>query len=475
MCGYHNPHAFKTIDDSDINYVENYVKSKLPNILDRSAKANGRDQFDDTDGVYFYGHFAVDIPSFEITKGEKRLLESLVAYVKLKSEEDETHFEFKEMSGRRAKKFWMKELYPTSAGYFFGFERNCRDNFQPQPNVNISSLKETLFTKANKIFIQSKKLYKILEIQKFGADLINVRINNGKIKGSIKCIFCDPASKIAEVSLYCKQELNSAFWVGSNLTKHIKIHHAVSNENHPSEFNSDYDIEASNFAGKHEFSDCDELGTENEDPNTGIKTDRQIKTTNEIPMFMQEAANSESGNEHNTQLLKPKIITPQTQIASNDDSRFSTLVKLVIEPQVSDDNFENSHTTFDDDDNDSDCPFMESIISDSFETSESTIEDQLYHQMTIQTIKMSNSAALNDEKSFTFSNVHLQVKVGVTKPDGNCLFSSISHQLSLTVLDTITHEKNAKKLRQDVVTHIRSNIKDYVDQMKISSRDALNF
>lgn len=425
--------------------------------MEKNSIVNGREKFDEADGVYFYGHFSVDVPSFEITKGERRLIESLVSSMKEETERDESHFKFKEMVGRKAKNVWMKGLFQTSAGYFFGFERKSQPH---QSNLDIPSLKETLFDKANKIFKQSKQKYKHQETQKFGADLVNVKIVNGKVKGSLRCIFCEPENEKGEVGVYCKQELNSAFWVASNLTKHIERYHRDLNQ--------------------HEFSDDDDIehlipNTQNRSTTTKKQQSNKIKGNASTESLLRKIPKSQILIQPQKQLLmlphksnlqeqlKPENLLSNDYVQSRPNHSES-LIALEIEPQFDLQTHEMSHFTVNEED---DCMFDQSMSADELETSQSTsLNEQLQHQITLQTIKMSNAAAMNEEKIVKVANIKFHVDIGSISPNGNCLFSSIAHQLYQVVLKSAEHERLTSKLREDVVDHIKANISDYVSCLK---------
>lgn len=96
----------------------------------------------------------------------------------------------------------------------------------------------------------------------------------------------------------------------------------------------------------------------------------------------------------------------------------------------------------------------------------STLNGRLYSQFASQNLKLLESAITNCEKQkFMVSNVDERcVNITVVKiaSDGNCLFSSLVHQLKFVKIGSSEHIELTKRLRQKVVTYIRENITDFV-------------
>lgn len=98
-------------------------------------------------------------------------------------------------------------------------------------------------------------------------------------------------------------------------------------------------------------------------------------------------------------------------------------------------------------------------------------ENRLYMQISGQSIKMLNTALTHNEEQEDMcinllNNESTMIKVGKSNPDGNCLFSSLAHQLFYEPRDSLTHKKLTKKLRLDVTKFIRQNISLFKHEIK---------
>lgn len=452
LCGYHNAHAFASFDESDYNYIEMYVKTKLPDLLEKISLANGHEQFNEDDGVFFYSHFSVDKTSFEITKGERRLIDTLVLYISNKAKEDETHFEFREAFGRRARNEWVKGLYQTCVGYFFGYERKLNTARRPFQPSNLETHRTSLFSKAKMAFEAHAKKFGLKEKQTFGMDLVKVEIINGAVRGKVRCTFCEPTSEKGEVGVYFKGDLNCGFWINSNLGKHISKYH----------YGIDQKIPQMNTPKN-------AVNNENTLPNQHAKS---ISTQNNKRELKQ--VHEPKSSRAILGAIGPSLyeMNHSIQIEHDQESNESLTTKLEIEPNYPESGeSDRSHIADVNDSEDSDgAPYsMDSSNTDYEELDLSTstsVEDQLHRQMIIQIIKMSNAASTNCDDLVKVTNKHLQIKICSIKADGNCLFSSIAHQLSQTVVDSQDHQQLSNDLRVKVVRHIVSNLSEYVDCIK---------
>lgn len=92
-------------------------------------------------------------------------------------------------------------------------------------------------------------------------------------------------------------------------------------------------------------------------------------------------------------------------------------------------------------------------------------EDMLYQQVSRQNLLLAQSNLTNNPKTdimkFIFADRLENIKVVKIIGDGNCLFSSIVHQLFCFKLNSSEHYDAVHKLRSDVVDFIRSNLKDF--------------
>lgn len=80
LCGFRDAITFKSVDDFAIKYVEKFISSKLPSILEKLKKENGAES---TDFVKYFGEIFDACPnSFTFQLGDRVLIKEMAAYVK---------------------------------------------------------------------------------------------------------------------------------------------------------------------------------------------------------------------------------------------------------------------------------------------------------------------------------------------------------------------------------------------------------
>lgn len=104
-------------------------------------------------------------------------------------------------------------------------------------------------------------------------------------------------------------------------------------------------------------------------------------------------------------------------------------------------------------------------------------QDQLYHQISHQITKMAKFILTNNENECVM-NVKLSdtdaraIKVVESPGNGNCLFTSLAHQLFGYSMNSQEMKEACKKLRADVVDHIQKNIEDFKHEITGRGQDS---
>lgn len=69
-CGYGNGLSFKEIGETDIEYIENFVRNELEKRLLEISERKGK-QFDECEKEFFFGIYASSISEFKFLRGER--------------------------------------------------------------------------------------------------------------------------------------------------------------------------------------------------------------------------------------------------------------------------------------------------------------------------------------------------------------------------------------------------------------------
>lgn len=99
-----------------------------------------------------------------------------------------------------------------------------------------------------------------------------------------------------------------------------------------------------------------------------------------------------------------------------------------------------------------------------------SLELLIYNQISDQLIKMKNAAMTHNESQsemiFLNGNVRHTLQKVKIDPDGSCLFGATIHQTLGTEIGSTTQTNETKKLRADVVDHIKNNRSDFKRELE---------
>lgn len=132
-----------------------------------------------------------------------------------------------------------------------------------------------------------------------------------------------------------------------------------------------------------------------------------------------------------------------------------TTINLEIEPAIENEILECESTSF---------------LFDN--TMEVNFKEMMVDQVSVQMIKMDNLISQHGEQrravSFGKGSVigNRKIEICEAKKDGNCLFTSLCHQIYHAPIGSDRHEKYKFDLRKDVVEHIETNFAGYIHQLK---------
>lgn len=109
--------------------------------------------------------------------------------------------------------------------------------------------------------------------------------------------------------------------------------------------------------------------------------------------------------------------------------------------------------------------------ADSSELTEHQMSDALFTQISTQCIKMENTVSRSSEntqsKRFKITaRKFATVKYCQIPADGDCLFSSVVHQLFNTSIASADHKQKTQDLRKEVVNYINEHLNDFIHSLK---------
>lgn len=220
MCGFSNALSFQSINDVDINYVRDFIRNELLDLIlhDENVQQNQQD----FDLINFFGPiFKMKTKSFAFQLGEVKLIKAIVSHVKEIIDVKGSRY-FQEKNLFVGKGNWKKTEVCSIGRYFVNDNRNTGvskvvKNSAAQ-DLNVLQLQNELFNKTHKFFVKLGQNHAV----DFTANMVTVGIDNTKIKGSVSCIICHNENKNKQIAVFYNKIDNC--WALSNLKKHTKIH-----------------------------------------------------------------------------------------------------------------------------------------------------------------------------------------------------------------------------------------------------------
>lgn len=393
MYGFGNALAFSLVNDADITDVENLIKSRTLTIL--TANSN------DTDGLEQDNSLSKEIQMKEYF-GDM--------YYK-----DSKNFEF--LPGdKKLIKYLVNHIKIVVASkgikkglkHFKSTQKSNRIQVAPA-NANIlkpiteyddaemlSELKTSLFQKV----IECLELFnvnEIMELENISDNIVSVSMHNGQIFGDVYCILCSNEKKKSRPK---RVSYSSKYWIPSNFVTHLKKVHKLSQNKFKSN-SKNADIQQVDT-----FNDDDVIKTENIDLEH-IKTEDitfHDKNENiEVEIVEYDELNGADGNNENEEII---------------------------------------------------------IVDGLNRNRELDFVQVMYNQMSNQIINMSKKIFFNEVQTSMDIKLGSEVKsiqVVSAPDDGNCLFTSLVHQLTDHKMISDDMKIARDQLRAEVVKYIQEN------------------
>lgn len=279
MCGYSNPISFKDIGDSDITFVENFIKKDafdfVTKSLNESLIENKSDYqcdvlISDEQKIEIFGRtYAQRSELFQFMPGDISLIRNLAARVKelVDGNGNLSGLELFEPP-KKKRKATIHSVLSVAAKKKCMPKTNHKLVTTRLNDDEIAILQSNLYEKVENCL----KLHSI-DTTKLSPNLIEIS-ECGKY-ATIVCILCPDERHQNPLSVYYAQpEHRSNYWVLANFTKHLRTqHNAISN---PAKANETKTKEKK----KKNKSLCDLLTKSEEETNT---SDVSIKFLGEVP------------------------------------------------------------------------------------------------------------------------------------------------------------------------------------------------
>lgn len=225
VTGFNSAIVVKEIKDEEIDdkikYMEDFVKNKLPKMLN-VTEAGPREKYISC----FFGPYSHDYKSFEFNEGEKILIKVIFKHVKEKVEADGASY-FRTMK-TKGKSVWSKTLMDTPYGLIFGNDDSKGRSKAEIKEIDVLVLKDQLLKSANSC-LNKHKINHPEPKRTLSNDSINVSIGaDGKVNGIVKCCYC--TEDVGDVKVYCQEVNYKLYWIPSNFAKHLSNYHSSSSK-----------------------------------------------------------------------------------------------------------------------------------------------------------------------------------------------------------------------------------------------------
>lgn len=226
MCCYANCHSFLNLSEDDIEFVQNFVRNELLDILnDKCARISK--VFDENDKHHFFGNYQASPQNFQILLGERKLL--------LAAAREVNRMNQSQSFGDYLKFFAVPEKYTISnkntdkfaVGLYFGKKDR---NAVAQPSISNEIMVNQVFAKVSPVF--NKFSDSGLEaVRKLTKDIVKIVDFGAGIRADIVCVFCamndvniEALQKTIAIQYEVKRGSTSGCWNTTNLRKHLRRH-----------------------------------------------------------------------------------------------------------------------------------------------------------------------------------------------------------------------------------------------------------
>lgn len=215
LCRFQDAITFKSVDDAAIDYVQQFISTKLKNLLDKK-QPNESQTINRSD---FFGEIYVENPEeFEFQLGDIYQIKAIQNHVAnlISTEKGLRHFEPINSGAMKNWSSYSGTVFYKDFGRFFttNDNRNC-DKSDNKNTAQISSLYENIKKLLNDRGVESDK------VNLFKENMAVVKLN--PISGSVSCVLCKEGTDQFVVGTTMKGD--KTYWLNSNYGKHLARAH----------------------------------------------------------------------------------------------------------------------------------------------------------------------------------------------------------------------------------------------------------
>lgn len=270
LCGFRDSLTFPNVGESEINFVENFIKTKLSSLVS-IWKANRSENAPDLDDVDFFGPIHIyDKESFEFSPGDKLQILHIASYVSDK------------ISSVGANYFnpGTKKNRNPSKNEYFGVQTAPKviSKTMMDESHDSDDLKSRLFKTVLKIL--NKNNVDPSKIGEFTDSMVSVFIYDDKrIEGHVHCVLCNKNREAIVVQTKTSDTTGKIYFISSNFSKHIKIVHSkisqceLKSDEHEFEIESRFDDSINDVIVSDNIKINNDEKTDDED---GIQNDTSV-------------------------------------------------------------------------------------------------------------------------------------------------------------------------------------------------------
>lgn len=215
-CGYGNGLSFKEIGDTDIEYIENFVRNELEKRLTEICERYGK-QFDESEKGFFFGIYASSIGEFKFLRGERIQISSIADILRTFMEKNGTDAFKKEFEPPNKFKIGKGGTIQSSVGLVYG-EKRCQ--VISIKNLNPNELCVDLLPKLKRLY----EKHGLSPLQPIDEKVIKIISLENGLRADVVCVCCPANDYGIEAKKHAVQYDKTGNWIFSNISKHLKRH-----------------------------------------------------------------------------------------------------------------------------------------------------------------------------------------------------------------------------------------------------------